>query len=76
MESSSSFNDMVITILEKVVAGVFASDNLLSAMMVVSSAKLLVTTTIKTKGKKKRESVSPQNSFLKTVKCYCFDCKF
>lgn len=52
MESSSSFNDMVITILEKVVAGVFASDNLLSAMMVVSSAKLLVTTTIKTKGEK------------------------
>ena len=48
MESSTSFNDVVITILEKVVAGVFAIDNVLSVMM-VSSARLLATTAIKTK---------------------------
>ena len=49
VESSPSFNDVVITILEKVVAGVFTIDNVLSVIMVVSSARLLVTTTIKTK---------------------------
>ena len=49
MGSSTSFNDVVITILEKVVAGVFAIDNVLSVIMVVSSARLLVTTTINTK---------------------------
>ena len=49
MESSTSFNDVVIMTLEKVVAGVFAIDNVLAVIMVVSSARLLVTTTIKTK---------------------------
>ena len=49
VESSPSFNDVVLTILEKVVAGVFTIDNVLSVIMVVSSARLLVTTTIKTK---------------------------
>ena len=48
VESSTSFNDVVITILEKVVAGVFANDNVLCVMM-VSSARLLATTAIKTK---------------------------
>ena len=50
MESSTSFNDVVITILEKVVAGVFDIDNVLSVMM-VSSARFLATTAIKTKKK-------------------------
>ena len=49
--SCTSFNDVVLTILEKVVAGVFAIDNVLSVIMVVSSARRLVTTTIKTKKK-------------------------
>ena len=54
MESSTSFNDVVITILEKVVAGVFDIDNVLSVMM-VSSARLLATTAVKGKY---QESVS------------------
>ena len=58
MESSISFNDVVITILEKVVAGVFAIDNLLSAIMGVSSARRLVSTTIKTKKGELQETVS------------------
>ena len=57
MGSSTSFNDVVITILEKVVAGVFPIDNVLSVIMVVSSATLLVTTTIKTKKGKYQETV-------------------
>ena len=47
MESSTSFNDVVIVILEKGVAGVFAIDNLRSVMMELSSVRLLVTTVVR-----------------------------